>query len=143
MTYRKFLEQAGGLMWQAHHFLEDTGYNDNHTANRVCIVDTDQEAVFIREWADKLLNMLSHYVTWTNYLRTPYKHAGKIRLLDNGQYALDDELLTSGVALEVLLNDAETKKEKWFYTTVEHNGKYYYFTCNGKKVKRGLFARMK
>lgn len=143
MTYKTFKQKAGALMWHIYGFLEETGYNTNHNADRIIIFEENTESVYIKEWANKLLNMLDSYCTWANYMQLPFKNVGKIRKLESGQYALDDNVLTCGTPLEVFMYDEETEQEKWSYTTVEFNGKYYYFTCNGKKVKQGIFARMK
>lgn len=142
MTVKQFKERARQLTWASLQLCEDIGFNEKGEVNRLCVVAGDEEATYIKEWASKLCSILDYYATWANYMNRPFTRAGKLRLLETGEYALADEVLQIGTHIEVYMPD-ETGREKWSHTTIEHNGKHYYFSCNGKKLRQGIFARMK
>lgn len=121
--------------------LKDTGYLREADLFLDDYNKADPEHSFILDEARKVFSRLDDVHSALEYLNSPIEAQGVLTLKDNGRYAIGDKELSCGSALEVLVYDSWDEKEKWTYTTMEHNGDSYYLTGLRDTDPSGIQAR--
>ena len=143
MTLQDYKTKLWDIVRKVYDLERDTGYLMDNEATKLEIDSYKASEVFDKEEASRLLAQLEECCRKAAYLLSPIQHEGEIVRLSNDQYELDGEILDSGTRVEVKLYDEEAERYHFVYSTIEHDSKGYYLTCNGSRELTGLEARLR
>lgn len=106
--------------------------------------DVSRDDRFVAEQLMAVMEPLDQAANRILRLTRPVKAEGKMRKLANGRYALGDDELTAGSAVEALLyNGEDDEVGYWYFTRIEHDGEDYYLVGKQDQPMQGLTARLR
>lgn len=117
-------------------------YEKNNDLSGLAPIADNPEARFLQVELTNIMDKLDRVRSEVDYLSHPIIEAGILTMNEMGRYELPSGYtFTSGIAIEVLLNDEETNEPTWTAGSIEHDGTDYYFTGKRNIPLQGLTAR--
>jgi hypothetical protein len=112
--------------------------------NKVNVTNLSSEEILTYDYLRVLQDKLEDITYKILYYKQPIKETGRLTKNKDGRYDLPSgAYFTSGDLIEVKIYDDWFEKERWFKSTVEHDGKDYYIV-GAKDIKmEGILARQR
>lgn len=128
---------------QAKKIYRETGYETHGELSNIDFDPKDPEQAYLFEELYSAVYKLDQVSWGLDYLNRPIRCEGILTLNDKDRYELCGIELTSGCGLEIMYYDDFYERNTWLASTLEHNGKEYYFVAKPDFELDGARARLR
>ena len=119
------------------------GYDDCDDLSRLDIPMSDPDALFLWDELRGVMEKLADAQAGIEYLNSPVKEEGVLRMGKNERYCLKGTELPCGSHVEILVEDDYHDVPYWCSGRLEHDGERYYFTGAKQMSLKGAKARIR
>ena len=143
MTIIELQEALNKINEQAKKICKETGYETYGELSNVEFDPKNPEHAFLMDELYSAVHKLDQVSWGLDYLNRPVRYEGVLTLNSRDRYELCGIELTCGSGLEILYYDELFERYTWIASSIEHNGKEYYFVAKPNIELEGVTARIR
>lgn len=128
---------------QAKKICRTTGYETSGELSSIDFDPKDPEQAFLFDELYSAVHKLDQVSWGLDYLNRPIRCEGTLTLNNNDRYELCGIELTCGCGIEIMYYDNYYERHTWIASSIEHNGKDYYFVAKPDLELDGAKARLR